>query len=239
MELNKIYLESNKDTMGRLPDCSVDLIITSPPYNLGNSKKGSFYGGKSKGLAIEYKNHDDDMPTEEYIIWQHELFKEWYRIIKPTGAIFYNHKPRIQNGVYDDRKNLIPFPIRQELIWDRCGMINFSGSFFAPNTEKIYIVAKEDWQPNKEHLGFGEVWRITPDTGINHPAPFPLKLAKKIIVSSTKEGDVVYDPFMGSGTTAIACLLHKRNYIGSEISQEYLELAKQRLKPYELQPTLF
>lgn len=239
MEVNRIYNEPNNETMAKMPDCFVDLIVTSPPYNLGNSKKGSFYGGKSKGENIEYIDHDDDMPTQEYIDWQHSLFKEWMRILKPTGAIFYNHKPRILNGVYDDRKNLIPFPIRQEIIWDRCGMVNFSGSFFAPNTEKIYIIAKPEWKPNKECLGFGEVWKITPDIGINHPAPFPLKLAKKIIISSTNEGAIVYDPFMGSGTTAIACLQHKRNYIGSELSNEYVELSKQRLKPYEMQTTLF
>ena len=232
MEINKIYCESNLETMAKMPDCFVDLIVTSPPYNLGNSKKGSFYGGKSKGENIEYIDHDDDMPIQEYIDWQHLLFKEWMRVIKPSGAIFYNHKPRILNGIYDDRKNLIPFPIRQEIIWDRCGMVNFSGSFFAPNTERIYIIAKPEWKPKKECLGFGEVWKITPDTGIKHPAPFPLRLAKKIIISSTNEGAIVYDPFMGSGTTAIACHELKRKYIGSEISQEYVQLANKRIETY-------
>jgi modification methylase len=215
-----------------MPDNFVDLVVTSPPYNLGNSKKGSFYGGKNKGLNIEYIDHDDDMDTGEYINWQHSLFVEWMRILKPSGAIFYNHKPRILNGIYDDRKNLIPFPIRQELIWNRCGMINFSGSFFAPNTEKIYIIVKGDWKPNKECVGFGEIWTVTPDTGIQHPAPYPLNLVKKIIVASTKQNDLVYDPFMGSGTTAIGSHEHKRNWIGSEISKEYVELANKRLSGY-------
>jgi site-specific DNA-methyltransferase (adenine-specific) len=86
MEINRIYNEPNNETMAKMPDCFVDLIVTSPPYNLGNSKKGSFYGGKSKGENIEYIDHDDDMPTQEYIDWQHSLFKEWMRILKPTGA---------------------------------------------------------------------------------------------------------------------------------------------------------
>jgi DNA modification methylase len=106
----------------------------------------------------------------------------------------------------------------------------FQVVFFAPNTERIYIIAKPEWKPNKECLGFGEVWRITPDTGINHPAPFPLKLAKKIIVSSTKEGDLVYDPFMGSGTTAKMSILNNRNWIGSEISSEYCNIIEERVK---------
>ena len=80
------------------------------------------------------------------------------RILKPTGAIFYNHKPRILDGIYDDRKNLIPYPIRQEIIWDRCCMVNFCGKFFAPSTEKVYIICKEDWKPNKEFIGMGEGW---------------------------------------------------------------------------------
>ena len=239
LELNRIYNESNLETMKRMPDNFVDLIVTSPPYNLGNAKKGSFYGGKSKGENIEYIDHDDDMPTEEYINWQHQLFKEWMRIIKPTGAIFYNHKPRVINGVFDDRKNLIPFSIRQEIIWDRCGMINFSGSFYAPNTERIFIISKQDWRPNKECLNFGEVWKIVPETGINHPAPFPLKLAKKIIISASKEGDLVYDPFGGSGTTAMASVELKRNWILSEISSEYVQIAEKRIAPYLAQTLLF
>ena len=239
MEINKIYNEDCMDTMSRMPDCLVDLVLTSPPYNLGNSKKGSFYGGKGKGDRIKYDDHNDDMPTDKYIEWQHLLFKEWMRILKPTGAIFYNHKPRILNGVYDDRKNLIPFPIRQEIIWDRCGMVNFSGGFFAPNTEKIYIVAKPEWRPNKEFLGLGEVWRIPPDVNIDHPAPFPLALAQRIIVSSTNEGDIVYDPFMGSGTTAMACLKYKRNYIGSELTERYIQLSNKRLSPILTQGVIF
>ena len=206
----------------------VDLVLTSPPYNLGNSVKGSFYGGKGKGERIEYLSHDDDMPYEEYRAWQHEILKLCYDQLQETGVIFYNHKPRITGGIFDDRKDLLPFPIRQEIIWDRCGMVNFSGSFFATNTERLYIIAKEDWKPNKECLGWGEVWRITPETDNPHPAPYPIKLALKVIASATQTGAIVLDPFMGSGTALRASLNLNRKCIGIEIEEKYCEIAARR-----------
>jgi len=212
-----------------LPEKSIDLVFTSPPYNLGNAVKGSFYGGKGKGLKIEYLSHDDGMPDEEYIEWQHNTFKLIYRVILDTGAIFYNHKPRITNGFLDDRKNLIPFPVRQEIVWDRCGMVNFSGSFFAPNTERIYIVAKEHWKPQKKYLGWGEIWRVTPETDNKHPAPFPKKLADRVIVSASEVGGVILDPFLGSGTTLVCAKKLGRKAIGIEIEEKYCSIAAKRL----------
>ena len=238
IELNKIYNEDCIETMKRMPNESVNLIITSPPYNLGNAKKGSFYGGKSKGDKIEYLNHDDNMDKNDYISWQHKLFNEWMRIIKNDGAIFYNHKPRILDGVFDDRKNLVPFPIRQEIIWCRGGMVNFSGSFFANNTERIFIICKDKWHPNKEFLGLGEVWNVSPEINTVHPAPFPLELAEKVVKSSSNEGDVVLDPMCGSGTTCVASKKFNRHYIGIDNCSDYVDMANDRLNKYEGQQRL-
>ncbi len=206
----------------------VDLVLTSPPYNLGNAVKGSFYGGKGKGGRIEYLSHDDDMPTKEYKEWQHQIISLCFYLLNDSGAIFYNHKPRIVNGIYDDRKDLLPLPIRQEIIWDRCGMVNFSGSFFACSTERLYIIAKDGWKPNKEYLGWGEVWRIPPEVNTNHPAPFPKKLAERVIVSSSQGGQIVLDPFLGSGTTMVAAKKLNRKCIGIEIEEKYCEIAAKR-----------
>jgi len=206
-----------------------DMILTSPPYNLGNFNKGSFYGGKSKGSKLQYIDHNDSMDEHSYIDWQHDLFRLWWNNISSDGAIFYNHKPRVCNGVWDDRKNLIPFQIRQEIIWDRCCMVNFSGSFFAPNTERIFIVAKEKWKPQKDSLGYGEVWKIPPETNTPHPAPFPLKLAKMAISGGIGIERTVLDPFMGSGTTLRAAKDLNRQAIGIEISEKYCEIAANRM----------
>lgn len=226
------------DVMRGMADSSVDMCLTSPPYNLGNSQKGSFYQGQSKGDRITYNSHSDDMPDENYVTWQHAVILEMYRLLKPGGAIFYNHKPRIVDGVFDDRKRLIPLPIRQEIVWDRCCMVNFSGSFYAPSTERIYIIAKSGWKPQREFLGFGEVWRVAPETNTEHPAPFPLKLAKRAIVSGSSEGAIILDPFAGSGTTGVAALQTNRHFVGIELDSEYVTIAQRRIEQAAAQPML-
>ena len=110
--INKVHNMDCLEFMKKLPDKCVDLVFTSPPYNLGHVKKGGFYRGKNKGLNISYDIHKDTMSPENYIRWQHLIIIGLKRIIKTTGAIFYNHKPRILDGVYDDRKNLLPCAIR-------------------------------------------------------------------------------------------------------------------------------
>lgn len=231
----ELHLGDCLEYMQTLPDGCVDMCLTSPPYNLGNVAKGSFWTGRGKGDTISYDAHDDDMPDSEYEAWQHEIIREMYRVLKDGGAIFYNHKPRILNGVLDDRKRLIPLPIRQEIIWDRCAMVNFSGSFYAPNTERIYIIAKGEWKPEKDSLGFGEVWRIPAETNNEHPAPFPLRLAKRAVVSGCDIGGTVLDPFAGSATTAIACIETGRNFVGCEKSPAYHAIAQKRIAEAQMQ----
>ena len=227
--INTIICGDCLEVMKDWPDGCVDLFFLSPPYNLGNAKKGSFYGGKGKGSSISYDKYNDDLGTKEYIDGQHRLINELRRIIKPTGAIFYNHKPRIEKGVYDDRRNLIPCPIRQEIVWDRCSGINFSGGFFLPTTERIFIIAGKDWKPTKKYLGWGEVWRVPAESNTPHPAPFPLALARKVVMGGSEEG-VAVDCYSGSGTLCVAAKMLGRDYIGIDISEEYCEIARQRLR---------
>lgn len=234
MEVNKIIVGDCLEVTQDWPDNCVDLVFTSPPYNLGNVKKNSFYAcAKNKEITIFYDNHNDNMPTAEYVGWQQKIIRELVRVTKTTGAIFYNHKPRTWNGIYDDRKNLIPCNIRQEIVWDRCGGVNFAGTFFLPTTERIFIIAGKDWKPNKEYLGWGEVWRIAPETNSPHPAPFPLALAKRVVLSSSKKDDLIYDCYSGSGTTCVAAKKLGRRYIGIDISEKYCEIARMRLKAVE------
>lgn len=220
--------------MKSMDDESIDLVFTSPPYNLGKMKKGGYYQGKER--VLNYGVYDDDQEFEKYVSWQRTVLKELYRLIKDTGAIFYNHKHRIQEGILDDRKNLIPFPLRQEIVWNRCGMINFSGSFYANNTERIYIIAKDGWRPNKGYVGFGEVWTVPAEMHTLHPAPFPKKLAEMAISSASPVGGVVLDPFAGSGTTLLVAEESGRNSIGIEIDPGYVKMIEGRLS--EIQPKL-
>lgn len=214
--------------MNQLDDESVDLVVTSPPYNLGSMKKGSHYG-KKKGELLVYGEYEDNMEKKEYESWQRKVLLECYRVIKDTGAIFYNHKPRIMNGEFDNRYNLFPIPLRQEIIWYRGGGINFCGTFFVPNTERIYLFAKNKFKIHVKYIGYGEVWNIRFDINVKHPASFPLELPKRCILSCTEENDIILDPFMGSGTTAVACKQLNRNFIGFEINKEYCDMANIRL----------
>ena len=154
------------------------------------------------------------------------------RLIKPDGAIFYNHKWRVQDGLLQDRQDIVSgFPIRQIIIWRRKGGINFNPGYFLPTYEVIYLIAKSKFKLTPKSNAHGDVWEFTQEMNNPHPAPFPVKLIDRII-RSTYTG-IVLDPFMGSGTTAIAAIMNDITYIGIEISQEYVNMANERIKDYK------
>jgi len=115
--LNKIFCGDCLNIMQKMPDCSVDLVVTSPPYNLKNSTgNGMKVGatGKWAGAALQhgYSHHNDCMPHDEYVEWQKKCLKAMFRLIKEDGAIFYNHKWRVQNGLLQDRQDIVgDFPV--------------------------------------------------------------------------------------------------------------------------------
>lgn len=229
--------------MQKLPSESVDLVITSPPYNLrnstGNGMKHVYVGGKwNAELQKGYDTYSDNLPYDEYIEWQRNCLKEMMRLIPSNGAIFYNHKWRVQNGLIQDRHEILEgFPVRQIIIWRRKGGINFNDTFFLPTYEVIYMIAKSDFRLVKGANAYGDVWEFSQERDNNHPAPFPLELPERIISSTT--ASVVLDPFMGSGTTAVAARNLKRNYIGIDISRKYCEMAEERLKQCSCDITMY
>jgi modification methylase len=167
--------------MRELPECSVDLVVTSPPYNLRNSSGGWAKGGKQKSrwknakIKEGYANHNDCMPHGDYVKWQRECLSEMFRPIKDTGAIFYVHKWRVQNGIMQDRDDIVAgFPVRQIIIWQRKGGINFNDTYFVPTYEVIYLIAKPTFRLVRGANGLGDVWEITQEKNNDHPAPFPL-----------------------------------------------------------------
>ncbi|MEG1856473.1 MAG: site-specific DNA-methyltransferase [Acinetobacter sp.] len=232
--INKIICGRCEDVMKQIPDNFVDLVVTSPPYNLKNSTGNGMKcgkGGKWSNAALldGYANYDDCMPHDEYVTWQRQCLSEMYRIIKDDGAIFYNHKWRVQNGLLQDRQDIISgFPVRQIIIWKRKGGINFNAGYFLPVYEVIYIIAKPKFKLAPKSNHFGDVWEFTQELNNPHPAPFPIALIDRIISSTTAK--IILDPFMGSGTTAVVAAGLKRQYIGIEISPEYCRLAEDRLR---------
>ena len=232
--LNNIICADAIKTMKRLPDQSIDLVVTSPPYNLKNStgngmKNGS--GGKWSNAALMkgYSHHDDAMPHDEYVTWQRACLSEMMRLLKDDGAIFYNHKWRVQNGLLQDRQDIISgFPVRQIIIWQRKGGTNFNRGYFLPTYEVIYLIAKSKFHLFPKANAHGDVWSFTQEMGNAHPAPFPIALIHRII--SSTDAEIVLDPFIGSGTTAIVARALSRNYIGIDISPEYCEMAEKRIQ---------
>ena len=232
--INKIICGSAVEVMKEMPDESVDLVITSPPYNLKNSTGNGMKdgrGGKWKNAALVngYSNYDDNMPHDEYVKWQRESLKEMYRLIKDDGAIFYNHKWRVQGGLLQDRADIVSgFPVRQIIIWKRKGGINFNPGYFLPTYEVIYLIAKPNFKLAPKANAYGDVWEFKQEMKNGHPAPFPVALIDRIITSTNAH--LILDPFMGSGTTAITAMGNGRDFIGIDISPEYCEMAEKRIE---------
>ena len=231
--LNKIHHGNCVELMRDMPKGSVDLIVTSPPYNIKNStgnglRNGS--GGKwSNAKLIEgYDEHDDTMPHDEYVAWQRNCLAAMMSVLKPTGAIFYNHKWRVQAGLLQDRGDIVTgFPVRQIIIWKRAGGINFNRGYFLPTYEVIYLIAKPEFVLAPKANAVGDVWQIPQETKNPHPAAYPIELAQRCIEST--EAQVILDPMIGSGTTAIAAELAGRSWIGMEISENYRRAANERI----------
>jgi len=231
--LNRIVQGDCVDVMKKIPDGSVDLVVTSPPYNLKNSSGNGMKdgrGGKWANAALinGYDNHNDCMPHDKYAEWQRDCLSEMLRIIPEHGAIFYNHKWRVQNGLLQDRQDIVSgFPVRQIIIWRRKGGINFNPGYFLPTYEVFYLIAKPKFKLAKKANSHGDIWEFAQESKNPHPAPFPQALIDRVI--SSTNANIVLDPFMGSGTTALSARTLGRDFIGIELSGEYCDLAESRL----------
>jgi site-specific DNA-methyltransferase (adenine-specific) len=241
------------DFLRQLPDSSVPLFLFSPPYNLGQSSAGGLAqykdpvalgkrGGNDKwrgaALANGYADHDDAMPPDEYIEWQKTVLVECWRALSDNGAIYYNHKPRIQYGACTTPLDFNPgLPVRQIVIWARAGGINYSPTYYVPTHEWIVIYAKPDFRlKSKAASGAGDVWYVPQESGTWHPAPFPLALAETAL--ETVMPSLVVDPFAGSGTVAVAAKRLGINYLCNEKSLEYVHKARQRVASATFVPKL-
>ena len=154
---NKIICGDSLQVMKQMPDECLDGIVTSPPYNLhirktfGNTDNWSGKWNNSKLQSEGYDEYEDYMPEDEYITWQQSIVRECFRLIKDDGCIFYNHKWRVQNGLFQQRLEIIEgLPLRQIIIWKKSGGINFNEGYFLPTYEVIYLIAKPNFKlPNQ------------------------------------------------------------------------------------------
>ncbi len=247
---NKIFVQDCRN-MVQLPDNSIDLMITSPPYNAT-------------------KEYDDNLTLSQYLEFLKAVLAEVNRVLKPNGIIAFNianvgRKPYIPLDSYViemlQRLGLFVF---DEIIWNKAASAGGScawGSWMSAANptlrdvhEYIILAIKssgflnqsfplEDIQTHEvryDTRSFNirpdelrrNVWQMSTEsaTRVNHPAPFPVELPYRLILLFTKKGDLVLDPFMGSGSVAIACILSGRNYVGYDISDEYAQVAKNRIE---------
>ena len=235
---NQIVCGDVLEVLKTLPDESIDVGVTSPPYNKGENKKGWLVAN------VRYAHSTDKLPEETYQNWQVEVLNEIWRVTRPGGSFFYNHKIRWEKGTL-----LHPYAwvsktkwlLRQELIWDRQIAANLRGWRFWQVDERIYWLYKPvgrhlvGEELKSRHALLTSIWRFPPERNNEHPAPFPLMLPLRAIyaVLDDARDKVVLDPFAGSGTTLLAAKILGHRYIGIEISPEYVQLAEHRLEHWE------
>ena len=238
-ELDVIY-QSTCEEMKELPDCSVHLMVTSPPYNVG-------------------KEYDNNLTLEEYLAFLMKVWKETYRVLVPGGRACINianvgRNPYIplHASIMRDMIDL-GFLMRGEIIWDKAASASTStawGSWQSATNpilrdthEYILVFSKGSYRREKmdgrkstiskeEFLEFTKsVWGFPSESAkkVGHPAPFPVELPYRLIQLYTFSNEVVLDPFMGSGQTAIAARKADRHFMGFEISEEYIQLAQKRI----------
>lgn len=236
---NKIILGSSEN-MKEIPDNSLHLMVTSPPYNV-------------------MKEYDQDLSLEEYLQMLRNVFSETFRVLVYGGRACVNvanlgRKPYIPLSDYISHMMLdIGFLMRGEIIWHKgagAGVSMAWGSWKSASNpvlrdthEYILVFSKgsfsrpktDDKENTIEKDQFMEwtksVWLMNTESAkkVGHPAPFPVELPYRLIKLYTYKGDVILDPFMGSGSTAIAALKSERKYVGYDVKAEYIKLAEERI----------
>lgn len=246
--INNIFCKSSEN-MDEIPDNSVHLMITSPPYNVT-------------------KEYDNNLNLEEYISLLNRVWKETYRVLVPGGRACINvanlgRKPYIPLHSYIIEGMLsLGFLMRGEIIWNKASSASPStawGSWlsaanpvlrdiheyilvFSKDTFSLPKMGKESTIKKEEFLEWTKsIWTFSAVSAkkIGHPAPFPEELPHRLINLYSFKNDVVLDPFLGSGTTCISALKGNRNYVGYDISQEYINLANQKINTIKNQLNLF
>jgi DNA modification methylase len=259
MEKNKIYNEDCISTMEILDASCIDAILTSPPYN--TSRKGSSLNAASAN--VRYDEFNDCKTDDEYISWTINVFKAYDKVLKPNGVILYNLSYSSENThlmwlVVAEIMKQTNFLVADNIIWKKP---TTSPNSCSPNKltrlcEYVFVFCRknefETFECNKQVSSLRKTGQIAYKNYFNfieaknndgsndiHKATFSSELVRKLLLLYVKEGSLVYDSFMGTGTTAVGCLIEKINYIGSEISKRYCDIANKRIESYNNQISLF
>ena len=250
MDNHKLFFETesikiyNEDLLKieSIEDNSIDLIVTSPPYN----------------VDIKYNSHDDDLSYQDYLAFTKEWLKKCLILTKDDGRFCLNvpldKNKGGQQSVCADIITIakeIGWRYHSTIIWNEGNISrrtawgswkSASAPYVIAPVEAIVVLYKKRWKKtsgsrkstiDKENFikWTNGVWTFTGESKkkIGHPAPFPVELPERCIQLFSFERDIVLDPFLGSGTTLIACAKTDRKGIGLEIDEEYCKLAKKRV----------
>lgn len=256
LELNKIYNEDCLVTMQKLN--GVDCVLTSPPYNT----QGHHGSDMSKHQQL-YEDYLDNMTEEEYSKWTCELFSSFDKILNKDGCVLWNISYSSKQpwtlwnliAVIQSKTNFI---VADCIVWKKQSALpnNVSPNKLTRICEFVFVFCRKNefstfncYKGVKSERNTGQTMYKNVFNFIEapnndgscpiHKATYSTELCGKLLLLYTKEGDVVYDPFIGTGTTAIACHRGKRKWIGSEISKNYCEYANRRIAAETSQLSLF
>lgn len=226
------------NTLSNIKSSSVDLVLTSPPYNMRTRVRNGKYTTreKSEHFSKKYKSFDDALSIDDYYFFHKKVIAELLRV---SSLIIYNiqivtgSKEAIFQIIGDYKKQL-----KDIAVWDKGhGQPSMHDGVLNRATELLLFLepnAKAGRAFNKYNFNRGElsdIWRIQRERSVdkNHSATMPLKLAEMAILNFSNKNETVLDPFMGTGTTGVVCKQNNRNFIGIELSKDYYDIAKNRI----------
>ncbi|WPJ30544.1 DNA methyltransferase [Pseudoalteromonas phage vB_PalP_Y7] len=233
--------------MKSIPDNSVDLVLTSPPYNMNLRIRNGKYCSRQivKEISTKYASFDDNLPMDEYFEFNKNVLNECLRI---SDLVFFNvqiltgNKPALFKlmGEFHDK-------IKELIVWDKLNAQPAIGKNVMNSQFEILLVLQNSKPESRAFADaqfdrgtLSNLWGIKRGKKVdkNHGAVFPLELAEKVIGNFSKPGQIVFDPFLGTGTTGVAAKLLDRRFIGIELDHDYFEIAKDRIEAATSQPSL-
>ncbi|RKW17558.1 MAG: site-specific DNA-methyltransferase [Capnocytophaga sp.] len=242
IDINRIYNENCLDTLKRIPDNFINLVITSPPYNMNLRIRNGKYCSRQivKEFSTKYEGFDDNMPIEEYYAFHLKVLRE---LLRTSGLIFYNIQivTGSKRAIFKIIGELSDY-LKDIIVWDKgYAQPAMAERVLNRRTELILVfdaknaISRQFEQVNFNRGTLDDIWQIKRGRKITdtHSAVFPEELVKTIIDNFSSEGDLVYDPFMGTGTTAYVAKALGRNFLGSELTEKYFEIANRRLEVFD------
>ena len=235
---NKIFNEDCIETLKRLDNNSIDCVITSPPYNMNLRIRNGKYCSRQivKEISTKYSNFADNLPIEEYNKFHTNVLRELLRVSK---VVFYNIQivTGSKRSIFKMIGEFNEF-LKDIIVWDKCVAQPAMQKQVLNKQTELILVFESDY-PISRQFRYGQfergtlqdIWQIKRGKKISkdHGATFPEELVHKILDNFTMEGDLIYDPFMGVGTTAIVAKKMNRKYLGSEINKDYYDIIINRL----------